>query len=177
MQGIFVFLGILLALLALLLLLPVKAYLTAAITPLGGRGRVRIRILCFHVNLVLRLHLLEQPCLCLERICANGVGRRLWKAGRRRQSRDPWGEAVLQALKFSHSKACWQVGIAGEPAASALVCGLLSAVSESAAAVFAPHIGLKVRAEPVYGQTLLRLNLESIAKARLAEIILKRMKE
>ncbi len=176
MQGSFVIFGSLYILLLALLFVPVRLHAAATATLRGGRGELTIRYLFLSMRFLIRIHGLEYPQLSVEFLNKDGGVRSLTHLLDREDNEKPkWPQAVLHAARAKKLMLLITLGIAGCPAATALLCATAASAAEEAAALLIPETRTQVQTVPIWNQNVFRINLEGIVSVRLVKVIKERI--
>lgn len=160
----------------LLLFVPLRAKLTLSATLHGGRGLVNVRFLCIGTRVPVRIHILEAPTLSVEILKDDGRTRLIKRiAEPAKKPPGKWSKAAKQAIRLPKAAMTMMLGVGECPATTALLCGTVKNVLYEAMHILLPDVETQIDAVPVWNQTMFRINLESIASVRLAEIIRERI--
>lgn len=162
-----------LAALASLLFVPLTVRAELRLSLRGGACALTLRYLLLCHTFRFRIHLLEEPMLSVEYLHPNGQIRRIEKSEPTKKDRvNPL--TILHRVRFRSLRMNWQIGVADAPALTAILAGLLGALTQEAAAfVFRDNRqdAAIVHAEPAFDRDVCFFSLSGIATALPAHII------
>lgn len=155
-----------------LLICRIRISVSLSTTLRGGSGVLLIRVLGVQVRFPLRIHGLEEPRLSLELLHGSGGRRSLTRLMDRTKREPPkWLKAFLHAHRIERIAVSFTVGVDGDPSVTALLCGAVANLAESALACLPPVQDTRVRAAPAWHQDVFRINLEGMICVRPVKII------
>ncbi len=174
-----IFAGIVLGLLILILLSPIRVQVWAKAMPVCATLYITITLLWFlKWNMRFQINILREPFLSAFWQRRNGAFVRLQSKGKNKKRRASPLPLILKIVRLQRIRLGVTLGLEGDPAKSAVLCGVLQKFLQTAVHAVAAYTEIiKTNAEvnifcqPDFTADMLRLDLECMASVIPAHII------